>query len=64
MTEYVREEQSAQRGRRDVEIEAERDEAATALADEFDEMDGLEARLRRLRGRREASREEKGKLDQ
>ncbi|KAK5724432.1 hypothetical protein LTR15_004477 [Elasticomyces elasticus] len=57
----AREEQSAQRGRRDVEIEDERDEAANALADEFDEMDGLEARLKRLRERREALRDAKGK---
>ncbi|KAK3642443.1 hypothetical protein LTR56_010796 [Elasticomyces elasticus] len=57
----AREEQSAQRGRRDVEYEDERDEAASALADEFDEMDGLEARLKRLRERREALRDAKAK---
>ncbi|KAK5674075.1 hypothetical protein LTS10_013170 [Elasticomyces elasticus] len=58
----AREEQSAQRGGRDVEIEDERDEAASALAGEFDEMDGLEARLKRLRERREALRDAKRTL--
>ncbi|TKA82216.1 hypothetical protein B0A55_07511 [Friedmanniomyces simplex] len=61
---HAREEQSAQRGKRDVEIEAERDESASAMADEFDEMDYSEARLRRLRERREALRAAKGKPDE
>ncbi|KAK0336830.1 hypothetical protein LTR59_007818 [Friedmanniomyces endolithicus] len=52
----AREEQSAQRGKRDVEIEAEREEAASALQDEFQEMEGLEDRLRILREKREALR--------
>ncbi|KAK0903902.1 hypothetical protein LTR57_018946 [Friedmanniomyces endolithicus] len=52
----AREEQSAQRGKRDVEIEAEKEEAASALQDEFQEMEGLEDRLRILREKREALR--------
>ncbi|KAK1069929.1 hypothetical protein LTR12_008866 [Friedmanniomyces endolithicus] len=52
----AREEQSAQRGKRDVEIEAEREEAASALQDEFQEMEGLEDRLRMMREKREALR--------
>ncbi|KAK0988241.1 hypothetical protein LTS01_009225, partial [Friedmanniomyces endolithicus] len=41
---------------RDVEIEAEKEEAASALQDEFQEMEGLEDRLRILREKREALR--------
>ena len=52
----AREEQSAQRGRRDVEIEAEKEDAARLLEDEFEEMEGLEERVRRLREKREALR--------
>ncbi|TKA64690.1 hypothetical protein B0A55_11062 [Friedmanniomyces simplex] len=52
----AREEQSAQRGKRDVEIEAETEEAASALREEFEEMEGLEERLRKLREKREALR--------
>ena len=52
----AREEQSAQRGKRDVEIEAEKEDAARLLEDEFEEMEGLEERVRRLRDRREALR--------
>lgn len=52
----AREEQSAQRSKRDTEIEAEREDAAQALQDEFDEMKGLEERARKLRERREALR--------
>jgi len=52
----AREEQSAQRGKRDVEIDAEREEAASALQEEFQEMEGLEDRLRILRDKREALR--------
>ncbi|KAK5673942.1 hypothetical protein LTS10_013287 [Elasticomyces elasticus] len=59
----AREAQRAQRGRRDVEIKAERDDTASALRDEFDEIGGLEARLRRLREWREALREARGKPD-
>ncbi|KAL2109464.1 hypothetical protein VUR80DRAFT_2451 [Thermomyces stellatus] len=44
------------RAPRDVEIEAEREDAERALADEFDEMEELEARARKLKERREALR--------
>ncbi|KAK3681939.1 hypothetical protein LTR37_020735 [Vermiconidia calcicola] len=52
----AREEASAQRGKRDVELEEEREDAARAMEDEFEEMEGLEERVRRLRERREALR--------
>ncbi|KAI7552025.1 hypothetical protein KC331_g2165 [Hortaea werneckii] len=50
----AREEQSAQRGRRDAELEDEQEDAALALQEEFEEMDSLEQRLRKLREKREA----------
>lgn len=52
----AREEQSVQRGRREAEIEAEKEDADLALLDEFDEMEELEDRVRRLREKREALR--------
>lgn len=52
----AREEQSKQRTRRDEEIEDEREDAARALEDEFEEMDSLQERLKKLRERREALR--------
>ena len=52
----AREEQSSQKGRRDREIEDEREEAEGRLEEEFAEMEGLEARVKRLRERREALR--------
>ncbi|KAF2193966.1 hypothetical protein K469DRAFT_709445 [Zopfia rhizophila CBS 207.26] len=52
----AREEQSAQRGRRDAEIEAEKEDAARQLEEEFEEMEGLEERVRKLREKREALR--------
>lgn len=52
----AREEQSAQRARRDEEMENEKEDAARALEDEFDEMDGLEERVKKLREQREALR--------
>ncbi|KAJ9619870.1 hypothetical protein H2203_008143 [Taxawa tesnikishii (nom. ined.)] len=52
----AREEQSTQRGRRDAEIEAEREDAANALAEELEEMENLEERVRKLREKREALR--------
>ena len=52
----AREEQSTQRGRRDEEIEGEKEDAARALEDEFQEMEQLEDRVRRLREKREALR--------
>lgn len=57
----AREEQSAQRGKRDAEIEAEKEDAARSLADEFEEMEGLEERVRKLRERREELRKFSGK---
>lgn len=50
------EEQSTQKGRRDAEIEAEKEDAARALEDELDEMRELEGRVRKLREQREALR--------
>nr|POF11245.1 zinc finger protein 830 [Quercus suber] len=50
----AREEQSAQRGKRDLEIEGEQEDAARLMADEFDEMVGLEERVKKLRERRDA----------
>lgn len=52
----AREEQSAQRGKRDVELEGEKEDALRLLEDEFEEMEVLEERVRRLRERREALR--------
>lgn len=53
----AREEQSTQqRGRRDAEIEGEKEDAAIALQDEFEEMEELEQRVRKLREKREALR--------
>ena len=52
----AREEQSAQRGEREQELEAQKEDAERQLADEFDEMEDLEARLRKLREKREALR--------
>jgi zinc finger protein 830 len=58
----AREEQSAQRGRRDIELEEEKEEAVRALEDEFAEMQTLADRVRRLREKREMLRA--GKVDQ
>lgn len=52
----ARDDQNAQRGRRDAEIEAEKEDAVRHLEEEFDEMEELEARVRRLREKREALR--------
>lgn len=52
----AREEQSVQRGRRDEEIAGEKEDAARALQDEFQEMEELEDRVRKLREKREALR--------
>lgn len=54
----AREEQSAQRGTRDVELEDEREDAARVLEEEMEEMEGLEERVRKLRERRERLRAE------
>ncbi|PKS11309.1 hypothetical protein jhhlp_003071 [Lomentospora prolificans] len=47
----------------DKEIEAEREDATRALEEEFDEMEELEARARRLKEKREALRLRKASLD-
>ncbi|KAF9728727.1 hypothetical protein PMIN06_004065 [Paraphaeosphaeria minitans] len=52
----AREEKAAQRARTDEEMEDEKEDAANALQDEFDEMDGLEERVKKLREQREALR--------
>lgn len=49
-------EQSTQRGKRDAELEDEKEDAARVLEDEFEEMRGYEDRIRRLRERREELR--------
>ncbi|KAK5135801.1 hypothetical protein LTR08_004628 [Meristemomyces frigidus] len=59
----AREELSAQRGHRDAEIEDERADATRLLEDEFEEMEGLEKRVRMLRERREALRKVGGDAD-
>lgn len=56
----AREDQSAQRARRDEEMEGEKEDAARALEDEFEEMEGLEERVKRLREQREALRSTSG----
>ncbi|CAK3956570.1 Hypothetical predicted protein [Lecanosticta acicola] len=57
---HAREERSAQRGKRDAEIEGEREDAARLLEDEFEEMEGLEERVKKLREKREALRNPDG----
>jgi len=52
----AREEQSVQRGKRDEELVAEKEDAVRALQDEFQEMEELEDRVRRMREKREALR--------
>ncbi|KAF1850110.1 uncharacterized protein K460DRAFT_360959 [Cucurbitaria berberidis CBS 394.84] len=52
----AREELSAQRAKRDEEMEGEKEDAARALEDEFEEMEGLEERVKKLREQREALR--------
>lgn len=52
----AREEQSQQRGRREVEAEEEREDATRALEEEFEQMESLEERVRRLREQRERLR--------
>jgi hypothetical protein len=58
----AREEQSAQRARRDEDMEAEKEEAARALEDEFEEMEGLDERIKKLREQREALRTQSAQL--
>ena len=52
----AREDRSNQKGKRDREIEDEREDAERALEEEFAEMEGFEARAKKLRERREALR--------
>lgn len=52
----AREEASTQRGKRDQELEDEKEDAERALEEEFDEMEELEQRVRKLREKREALR--------
>jgi hypothetical protein len=56
----AREDQSAQRAKRDEDMEGEKEDAARALEDEFEEMEGLEERVKRLRDQREALRLKSG----
>ena len=44
------------KGRKEADLEAEKEDAARALEEEFDEMEGLEERVRKLREKREALR--------
>ncbi|KAI9691086.1 MAG: hypothetical protein M1822_008706 [Bathelium mastoideum] len=55
----AREEANAQRGPRDEEVEAEKEDAARQLEDEFDEMENYEERVRKLKEKREALRTER-----
>ncbi|KAI8931638.1 hypothetical protein NX059_011289 [Plenodomus lindquistii] len=52
----ARQDQSAQRAKNDEEMEGEKEDAARALEDEFEQMEGLEERVKRLREQREALR--------
>lgn len=52
----AREELSTQRGRKEAELEAEKEDATRHLEEEFEEMEELEARVKRLRERREQLR--------
>lgn len=53
-------EDAARRQQRQVEVEAEKEDATRALEDEFEEMEALEQRVKRLREQREALRSRKG----
>jgi len=52
----AREDLSTQRGRKEAELEAEKEDATRHLEEEFEEMEELEARVKRLRERREQLR--------
>lgn len=52
----AREELSAQRAKKDEEMEGEKEDAARALEDEFEEMENLEEKVKKLREKREALR--------
>jgi ribosome-associated translation inhibitor RaiA len=53
---------TVQKGRRDVEIEEEKEDASRALEEEFEEMEVLEERLKRLKEKREQLRLGKGEV--
>ena len=52
----AREDMSTQRAKKDEEMEGEKEDAARQLEDEFEEMEGLEERFKKLREQREALR--------
>lgn len=52
------------RAQADVDLEDEKEEAARALEEEFDEMEELEARVKRLKDQREALRKRSGSFGQ
>lgn len=52
----TRQDLSTQRGRREAELEGEKEDATRHLEEEFEEMEELEARVKRLRDRREQLR--------
>jgi hypothetical protein len=52
----AREDMSVQRAKKDEEMEGEKEDAARLLEDEFEEMEGLEERFKKLREQREALR--------
>jgi len=56
-------EDTARRQQRQLEVEAEKEDATRALEDEFEEMEALEQRVKRLREQREALRSGKGVSD-
>lgn len=56
----AREDEKAERARRDEEMEGDKEDAARALEDEFEEMESLEERVKRLREQREAVRSMSG----
>ncbi|KZM27265.1 hypothetical protein ST47_g1590 [Ascochyta rabiei] len=58
----AREEQMAQRARTEEDMEADKEEAARALEDEFEEMEGLDERVKKLRDQREALRSQSAQL--
>ncbi|KAF2837665.1 hypothetical protein M501DRAFT_1006686 [Patellaria atrata CBS 101060] len=56
----AREEQSLQKGKRDAELEAEKEDAARQMEEELDEMEALEQRVQKLKEKREAIRRAQG----
>lgn len=53
------EDPASRKERREAELEAEKEDAVRALEEEFDEMEGLEERVRKLREKREELRQRK-----